>query len=133
MNHKFRYKSMKPQDLLLRGYAKIEPDGSWYAVCLDLNLFAEGDTSHQAQEKLHKMIEEYVQEAFTTDSQYFSDLIPRRAPVYFFLYYYYAVISHKIKKTFDGSRIYAFTDHLPLEPSQQHKSIHPHSGFAKGV
>lgn len=105
---------MIPKNLTLRCYAARELDGSWYAVCLDLNLLAQADDLDAAQKKLHSMIKNYASEAFTKDKHYINSLIPRRAPFVFFLYYYFARIAsivHHFKN------ISIFNDSLTLTPA----------------
>jgi hypothetical protein len=105
---------MKPKDLILRCYAARETDGSWYGICLDLNLFAQADTVEDVQTKLHAMIKDYTREAFTEDKQFISSLIPRKAPFSFFARYYFASVFslfHRMKNT------RTFNDPLPLVPA----------------
>lgn len=108
---------MKPRDLILRGYAKKDSDGSWYAICIDLNLIAQGGSSSQVHEKLLSMIEEYVIKAHE-EKEHFSDLIPRKAPFYFFVNYYWIFIKNKIHLGLKNCLI--FRDALPLIPLHLH-------------
>lgn len=79
---------MKTSDLILRCYLERESDGSWFAICLDLNLTSQADSAKEAKEKLHTHIARYVREALTVDKDYLEDLLPRRAPLNFFIRYY---------------------------------------------
>lgn len=105
---------MKINDLVLRCYAERERDGSWFAICLDLNLYARGDSSEEARVKLNKLAICYLKEAIEKDSEYFSDLVPRRAPFGFWTRYLYAklmsLIHHQSSK-------HEFTMPLPLVPA----------------
>lgn len=80
---------MKLKDLKLRCYAERD-DGSWFAICLPLNLYARGDTFEEARTKLHDLIAHYVREALTVHADHIDDLIPRRAPLYFCVRYAFA-------------------------------------------
>ena len=79
---------MNLKNLILRCYAAKERNGSCYAVCLDLNLFAQGNNINEVQLKMYDMIKEYTCEAFTVDKEYTNSLIPRKAPFSFFVRYY---------------------------------------------
>jgi hypothetical protein len=106
---------MKAQDLKLRCYAAQERDGSWYVVCLDLCLFASGDSFLEVRNKLHILIKDYIAEALTTDRDHIDSLIPRRAPLSSFIYYYYLKFLNKIRHHQDKfSKV--FFEALPLCP-----------------
>jgi len=79
---------MRPNDLVLRGYIERDSDGSWFAICLELNLYARAGSAGEAREKLVKFIHDYVFSAVTKDKEHLRDLIPRRAPLPFWLKYY---------------------------------------------
>jgi hypothetical protein len=105
---------MKAKELLLRCYAAKETDGSWYAICLDLNLFAQADSLQDVKVKLHTMLKEYITEAVTVDKEYAGSLLCRKAPFSFFARYYFAYIMnlfHTLKNT------RTFNDPLPLVPA----------------
>lgn len=109
---------MKSSNLILRCYREKESDGSWFAICLDLNLAAQADTAKEVKDKLHAQIVNYVKEALTADQEYIEDLIPRRAPLYFFARYYWAKALHLIKgKNGNGTQERIFNDHLPVVPA----------------
>ena len=73
----------------LRCYAEMESDGSWFAICLDLNIYARGVGLCEVRESLNNLVVDYIDEAYGKDRAYVSDLVPRRAPNYFFVRYYY--------------------------------------------
>jgi len=104
---------VRPKSLILRCLAEREPDGSWFVVCLDLSVHATGDTLEQAKATLHERIHAYVEEALTVDSEHVHDLIPRRAPVYFWLRYWRACCLSAVHR----ARAVIFNDHLPLKPA----------------
>jgi len=107
---------MNAAKLILRCYVAKEKDKDWYAVCIDLNLIASGDNSNQAKNKLHKMIVDYVYEAFTVDSKYFDQLIPRKAPFYFQVRYYYISFLYHLRNFIHYTKAQLYTEHLPLVP-----------------
>ena len=77
---------MRLDDLILRGFAKRDGD-NYFAICLDLNIYARGDTPEQAIEKCLDFVCEYIDEAYSDDIEHFSDLIPRKAPLRFWVEY----------------------------------------------
>lgn len=105
---------MRPQSLVLRCYAEQETDGSWFAICLDLNLYARGDDAQEARGKLHDFIVHYVRTALSSDKEYIGDLLPRRAPIGFWAKWYYFRFLHwggtQIKKLL-------YVEALPLKPA----------------
>lgn len=112
-------KPMNVSDLVLRCYAEREKDGSWFAICLDLNLTAQAGTAKEAKVKLHALINQYVREALTVDRKYLSDLLPRRAPFSFFVRYYFIRIICAIhgidRRGNHAKRI--FKENLPVVPA----------------
>ena len=79
---------MRLDDLVLRCYAEQDQDGSWFTLCIDLNLYARGENFKEARQKLHEIIRNYLNDAVGKDARYVSDLIPRKAPLYFIARYY---------------------------------------------
>lgn len=77
--------------VVLRCYAERDDD-SWFAICLDLNIYARGDTFDAARVDLMNQTKQYIQEAVTVDYEHFHDLIPRRAPARFWLKYGWVVV-----------------------------------------
>ncbi len=100
---------MKLNQLVLRCYAK-KTDHGWHAVCLDLNLVADGENYKEAADNLHKMAFSYINEALTTNKEYLKDLIPRKAPMYFFGIYYFLRLEEFMfriaRKTIDNFKIF---------------------------
>jgi len=105
---------MKAGDLVLRCYAERERDGTWFAICLDLNLYSRSDSFPEAKRKLHTVVRSYIKDALTSDSEYIGDLVPRRAPLYFWLRYAYIWCAVKLHNSADGRK---FKDYLPLVPA----------------
>ena len=109
--------TMKAKELILRCYAEPDEDGSWFAICIDLNLYARGDSFDQAKIKLNGIIHEYVVEAFTVDANYFSDLIPRRAPLFFRVRYRTIEFLVSCIGAAHWLKSRLFESHLPLVPA----------------
>lgn len=116
-------KVIRPQDLVLRCYAERERDGTWFTICIDLNLYARGDSMEEAREKLHAFILRYIREAFEEDRAHFFDLVPRRAPLYFRMRWQYIKLMCKLQRLFDndnnnrlkpGSNSIPFKEQLPV-------------------
>ena len=78
---------MKLNDLILRCFAERDNDGTWFVMCIDLNLYARDDSFEAARKKLHIFIKDYLNDA-VKDPYHFDDLVPRKAPFYFFVRYY---------------------------------------------
>jgi hypothetical protein len=94
---------MKLDDLKLQCYAEKDAEGDWFALCLNLNISATASSYKEVANKLELMIKEYISEAITEDKEYISDLIPRRAPLNFYIKYYCYLImdylnNHKSSK-----------------------------------
>jgi hypothetical protein len=107
---------MTPSDIVLRCYAERERDGSWFAICIDLNLAAQAGSAKEVKAKLHAQIEQYVREALTVDRQYIDDLMPRRAPLSFRIRYHLARIACAIRgmKHHGDPAKRTFKEHLPV-------------------
>lgn len=100
------------QKPILHCYIEKDTNGSWFAICIDLNLCLNASSSSEAKTQLLEMIHAYIKEAATSDRPHFDDLIPRRAPVRFVLkYYWYWFLNHiaNFKKKFD-----IFTERYPI-------------------
>ena len=106
---------MKIDDLVLRCYAEQEKDGTWFAICLELNLYARGDSYAEARTKLNKLTSCYLKEAIEKDSQYFGDLVPRRAPLSFWARYICLKTLHRIFRHMTSKQ--EFTLPVPLVPA----------------
>jgi len=94
-----------------------QPDGSWFAICLDLTVHAHGDNQELARENLRGRIHQYVYDALTEDADYIGDLIPRRAPLYFWARYYWYAFLYRCMHIVSNDQTKLFNDHLPLVPA----------------
>jgi|SRR6267378_5133209 len=74
------------RELILRGYIRRSKDGKAYdGICITLNLPVRGRSSEEAQRKLHDLIAAYLQDAHRSGN--WDELVPRRAPVSYYLEY----------------------------------------------
>ncbi len=80
-------RAISPSDLVLRCYAEQEPNGSWFAMCIDLNLCAEAGSVKEAKSKLTEIIHDYMTDVLTrfNDSP---ELLQRTAPLSFVFRYH---------------------------------------------
>lgn len=108
---------MKTRDLILRCYVEKDSDGTWFAMCIDLNLYARADSDREAKKKLHGFIKDYINEALTTDSEYIGSLIPRRAPVSFRLKYHLISLMCSFRNATRTCTHRKFNEHLPVVPA----------------
>lgn len=116
--------AMRAADLKLRCYAERDPDGSWFAICIDLNLYARADSLRAAKRELHTIIGEYVREAFGEDREHFHALMfHRKAPLSFVLKYYAIYFACKVlpkvlprKRGDNHHRHFPYDDNLPVVP-----------------
>ena len=105
---------MKLSDLVLRCYGEREDDGSWFAICLDLNIYARGKSAEEVKARLRTFIGEYLTEAVTKDREHFSDLVPRSAPFFFWWRYFRIWCYIKAHKT--ARDLMKFKLPLPMVP-----------------
>jgi len=114
MASKRAHSPMKLNDLVLRCYAEKDGDGTWFAMCLSLNMYARGDNFEQARRKLHSAIASYLKDALTKDAEYVGDLVPRAAPLYFWMRYAYIWLCVKVR---DATTVRKFKEAFPLVPA----------------
>ena len=104
---------MNPKELIVKCYSEQEGD-CWVAVCLDFNLASQGDSFEDVKSKLEAMIAEYVYDALAgEDKRYAAQLLSRRAPLSFWLKYYFI----KLKALVFPSVGHVFDETLPLIPA----------------
>jgi len=72
---------------VLRCYSERDADGTWFATCIDLNLYARADTPEEAQAKLHLIIADHMESVFALPVEEREHLIFRPAPLSFRLRY----------------------------------------------
>jgi len=83
------------REIVLKCLLERDKADSWFAICLDLNVYARASSRDQARARLKEEIEHYLSEAYTKDQDHFADLVWRRAPVRFWFSYYVAGIKEK--------------------------------------
>ena len=88
-------------NLPLRGYAEKTADGSWFAICVDLNIYARGESAKEALKLLDELVLSYLHEAVEQDREHLRDLLPRPAPMRFWARYYLIWLVCKVR---DGWR-----------------------------
>lgn len=101
--------------IILRCLAEQDEPDSWFAICLDLNVYARAPTYEQARTRLYQEIDQYLQEAYTVDHEHFSDLVPRRAPLRFWFRYGVGSLLHGGASLFGAARRFKKT--VPLIPA----------------
>ncbi|MBL1278209.1 MAG: hypothetical protein COB30_019210 [Ectothiorhodospiraceae bacterium] len=106
---------MKATQLVLRCYAENKSE-QWHAVCLDLNLAAQGDSFDEVESKLREMIAEYVFDALVgEDKGHAAYFMNRKAPASMWLKYYLHCALFRVLSLTDG--VYRlFDETLPLTP-----------------
>ena len=111
---------MTVKQLFLRCFIKKE-GSQWVAVCVDINLAAQGDNSDEAKSKLESMIVSYVREAYEEDREYADQLLNRRAPLSIMAEYYFArmVTSTRLARLFESLKgnFSSFKELVPLTPA----------------
>lgn len=71
---------MANRTLVLRCFAERDDDGSWLAICLDLNLYSRGRSAEEVEQRLHQAIGEYVELVRTYPAEDRERLMARPAP-----------------------------------------------------
>lgn len=103
---------MKPTDLILRCYGYRRKDGTWYAVCIDLNLDAEGSSVKDVKRSLNYAIHGYFDTiAEIENGESLAHLIRRPAPLKERVFYQVIRLAHSVR------RAVAFTEAVPVHPA----------------
>lgn len=111
---------MKAPDLILRCLAEKIDDGSWQAFCLDLDLAVQGDSFVDVEQKLESLIDSWLEDALVgEDREHAYELLNRKAPVKWWLKYYYALVLYKLGRLHNSARI-LFRHPMPLRISHGH-------------
>jgi hypothetical protein len=84
--------------LVLKGYIRGE-NGQYEGVCLNLNLVACGRTLEETDKKLMDLILAYLTDAQKSGT--WNDLVPRRAPLSYYVEYYRLKIMHHFRSLVD--------------------------------
>lgn len=103
---------MKPSDLILRCYGYKRKDGTWYAVCIDLNLDAEGGSINDVKRSLNHAIRGYFETVSEVeDGDSLVHLIWRPAPLKERALYQVIRLAHSLR------RAVAFQEAVPIYPA----------------
>lgn len=108
------------KQITLRAYAKKE-GSHWVAVCIDLSLAAQANSSSEAINKLESMMASYVNEALNLHKDYASQLLSRKAPLSQRLTYYKILFLCKAHTFFrknnhnNNSNGKTFSEHYPTQ------------------
>ncbi len=105
--------SLKPAHLVVRCFSEKEKDGSWFAMCLDLNLELRDDSFSDACVGLRESIHDYLTSALSGDKDYSRDLLHRAAPIPYWFRYYWIFLKTKLRLSKAGEA-QVFTETLPL-------------------
>ena len=84
------------EEIIFRGYARKEDD-HWFAICIDLNIAAQGEDPEEAIKTCTELIIEYLEFVCQEYPGQIKKYIPRPAPQEFFEEYY-SFISLSITK-----------------------------------
>ncbi len=71
--------SRNPESIIFRGYVKKE-NGHWVAICIDLNIVAQGNSIEKAREECESLIIEYLDYICSEYPKEFYKYIQRPAP-----------------------------------------------------
>jgi len=111
---------MRAKKLMLRCYAECD-GGLWMAFCLDFSLGCQGDSFEEVRAKLDAQIREYVYDAMAgEDKEHAGILLTRRAPLSYWLKYWYAGFRMWLAKETHARRPMAsqqFREPIPLVPA----------------
>jgi predicted RNase H-like HicB family nuclease len=110
--------AMRQSQWELRCYAECQAPSVWVATCLDFDLAAQGETFEDARCRLDAMINEYVEDALTgEDRDHAQSLLNRRAPLRYWLRYYWFALVRSIRPHPSRSR-QPFRESLHLARAQ---------------
>jgi predicted RNase H-like HicB family nuclease len=69
----------QPKKIFFRGYTKKE-NNHWVAICIDLNIVAQGATAEEAQTECLDLITGYISYVCKNHPNKIDQYIPRQAP-----------------------------------------------------
>jgi len=104
--------NIRPDKLILRCYGRRLKKGSYYGVCIDLNLAVEAESQEKLKKKMCDVINSYLETVLDTDDKNsIPQLLYRRAPIQDWLRYYYIRILVFIKQ-FPNN--FTFQEYIPF-------------------
>lgn len=102
--------------LLLRVYGERH-DGQWVLMCLDFSLCVQADSMKEAQSKLREQIIMYIKDATAgPDQEHASMLLRRRAPLKFWIKFYWFRFISQMRGNRKSSHTAALKP-MPLVPA----------------
>lgn len=105
-------RQISPDKLVLRCYAHQSNEGSWYGVCLELNLATEAHSPEDLRRKMGEMISSYIETVLDTeDKASIPALLTRRAPFLDWVKYY-VIKSLVYLRRFPGN--FVFEESIPF-------------------
>ena len=69
----------RAQTLVLRCFAE-SVEGSWHAICVDLDIAAQGDSLNEVKQTLDSMVETYIEAAIGAPPDERIAMLSRKAP-----------------------------------------------------
>lgn len=112
---------MSPYKVRLHCLVKHEAEGYFAAYCLNYTLYAVGETSDEAKEKLFTLIDEYVRDAIVgADAEFGEQLLARRAPLIDWIKFYMWWGWQSLTRLRDNLHHVAFRHVIPLVPPCSH-------------
>lgn len=87
--------AMSSKDIIFRGYTKKEGE-HWVAICIDLNIVAQGPTAQEATKECYSLIMAYLDYIRTEYPEDFQNSISRPAPQEF-IDEFHSIIGTKIR------------------------------------
>jgi predicted RNase H-like HicB family nuclease len=110
--------SVRPLDLVLRCYLRRVrgSEKRWVAHCIDLDLWATGDSPEAARRGMDDAVVGYVETVLDTqDRESIPQLLRRRAPLHYVLFWHLVRVARWIRR--DGGPpldSQPFEEHLPF-------------------
>lgn len=88
---------MKNRDFFVRILGYKLDNGQWFAICLEYDLAVQGESLRDVFDKLKSQINSYVKDALVgADQDAAWWLLHRRAPLKYWVKFYYAVLTKKL-------------------------------------
>ena len=79
--------NVAPDRLILRCYG-YQKNNRWIGICLNFNLAVEAESPEELRQKMHEVIESYIETVLDTeDKDSIPALLSRRAPLYDWIIY----------------------------------------------
>ena len=102
--------SATSRKIALRCYVRAVSTTRHIAVCVTLNLVAQGGTQREAMRELHGLIKAYISDAVKSNE--IDAFVPRHAPLRYYAEYVGCLSATSVRAL--TTRFCAFTDHHPI-------------------